>query len=149
MRCPYCAHQKTRVIDTSHDGRGGIRRRRTCAHCEERFSTYERPVLATPLLVKRDGTREEFSRDKLMSGIRVACAKRPVSASELELLVGEIEAELQQLGKAEVDSKIVGDKVIRQLKELDEVAYIRYAIVYLGLDDLDSIRNEIDRLLEE
>ena len=103
--------------------------------------------MATPMLVKRDGTREEFSREKLMRGIRVACAKRPVAAADIEHMVGEIEAELQQMGKAEVPSRLVGDRVIRQLKEMDEVAYIRYAIVYLRLDDLESIRTEIDDLL--
>ncbi len=149
MRCPYCHNEKTRVIDTSHDSRGGIRRRRVCENCEERFSTYERPILATPLLVKRDGTREEFSRDKLSSGIRVACAKRPVAAVDIERLVGEIEAELQQMGKAEVPSRLVGDKVIKKLKELADVAYIRYAIVYLRLDDLESSREEIESLLGE
>jgi transcriptional repressor NrdR len=105
--------------------------------------------LATPLLVKRDGTREEFSRDKLMAGIRVACAKRQVAAVDIERMVGEIEAELQQLGKAEVPSRLIGDRVIKHLKELDQVAYIRYAIVYLRLDDLESIRTEIDRLLSD
>jgi transcriptional repressor NrdR len=148
MRCPYCREEETRVIDTSHDARGGIRRRRQCEKCGQRFSTYERPVLATPMLVKRDGTREEFSRDKLAAGIRVACAKRPVAAVEIERMVGEIESELQQMGKAEVPSRLVGDRVIRQLKELDQVAYIRYAIVYLRLDDLESIRNEIESLLK-
>lgn len=148
MKCPYCDHTKTRVIDTSHDSRGGIRRRRVCTRCEERFSTYERPILATPLLVKRDGTREEFSRDKLMEGIRVACAKRPVAAADIERLVGEVEAELQQMGQSEVSSRVVGDRVIKKLRDLDEVAYIRYAIVYLRLDDLESIQDEIDDLLE-
>lgn len=147
MKCPYCGNEKTRVIDTSHDTRGGIRRRRLCLNCEQRFSTYERAVMATPMLVKRDGTREEFSREKLMRGIRVACAKRPVAAADIEHMVGEIEADLQQMGKAEVPSRLVGDRVIRQLKQMDEVAYIRYAIVYLRLDDLESIRSEIDRLL--
>jgi transcriptional repressor NrdR len=103
--------------------------------------------LATPLIIKRDGTREEFSREKLNAGIRIACEKRPVAASDIDRIIGEIEAELQQMGRAEVKSRLVGDKVINKLKELDEVAYIRYAIVYLGLDDLDSIRGEIDRLL--
>ncbi len=149
MKCPYCSNSKTRVIDTSHDARGGIRRRRVCTKCGERFSTYERAILATPLLVKRDGTREEFSRDKLMAGIRVACAKRPVAAVDIERMVGEIEAELQQMGKAEVPSRLVGDRVISHLKQLDEVAYVRYAIVYLRLDDLESIRSEIDQLLAE
>lgn len=149
VRCPYCRHDKTRVLDTSHDSRGGIRRRRVCVNCEQRFSTYERPILATPLLVKRDGTREEFSREKLKQGIRVACAKRPVAAADIERMVGEIEAELQQLGRSEVPSRLVGDKVIKKLKEIDEVAYIRYAIVYLRLGDLESVRDEIDQLLEE
>ncbi|MCP5098387.1 MAG: transcriptional repressor NrdR [Chloroflexi bacterium] len=147
MRCPYCHHQKTRVIDTSHDSRGGTRRRRVCDQCRQRFSSYERPILATPLLVKQDGTREEFSREKLMAGIRLSCAKRPVAAADIERIAGEVEAELQQMGKAELSSRYVGDNVIRKLKDLDEVAYIRYATVYLGLGDLESIRLEIDRLL--
>jgi transcriptional repressor NrdR len=125
-----------------------VRRRRVCEKCGQRFSTYERAVLATPLLVKRDGTREEFSRDKLEGGIRVACAKRPVAAADIERLVGEIEAELQQAGKAELPSRFIGDRVIKKLKDLDEVAYIRYAIVYLHLNDLEAVRDEINRLLE-
>ena len=148
MKCPYCDHSKTRVIDTSHDNRGGTRRRRVCEQCEQRFSSYERPILATPMLVKKDGTREEFSRDKLLAGLRVACAKRPISAADIERIAGEIEAELQQMGKSEVKSRVAGDLAIKKLKEMDEVAYIRYAIVYLGLHDLDSIRQEIDRLLD-
>jgi transcriptional repressor NrdR len=148
MRCPYCHGEESRVVDTSHDARGGIRRRRECNNCNQRFSTYERAILANPLLVKQDGTREEFNRDKLIGGIRIACAKRPVSAAEIERLVGEIESALQAMGRAEVSSRVVGDMVIAGLKEMDQVAYIRYAIVYLGLDDLRSIRDEIDHLLE-
>jgi len=100
------------------------------------------------LLIKEDGKREEFAREKLMRGIRISCAKRPVSAADIERLAGEIEASLQSMGKAEVSSRVVGDMVIAGLKELDHIAYIRFAIVYLGLDDLKSIRTEIDRLLE-
>jgi len=148
MRCPYCKHERSRVIDTSHDARGGVRRRRECENCRQRFSTYERPILATPLIVKQDGTREEFDRDKLIRGIRISCAKRPVSAADIERLVGEIEATLQARGRAEVSSRVVGDMVIAGLKDLDQIAYIRYAIVYLGLDDLGAIRGEIDRILE-
>jgi transcriptional repressor NrdR len=148
VRCPYCGEADSKVIDTNHDARGGVRRRRECLKCRQRFSTYERAVLATPLIVKQDGTREEFDREKLLRGIRIACAKRPVSAADIERLVGEIEATLQTMGEVEVSSRIVGDMVISGLKELDHVAYIRYAIVYLGLDDLKSIRNEIDQLLE-
>jgi transcriptional repressor NrdR len=149
LKCPYCAQDDTRVIDTSHDQRGGIRRRRVCGHCEQRFTTYERPILATPMIVKRDGTREEFSREKVLQGVRLACVKRPVPATDIEQLVGEVEAELQQLGRAEVSSRQVGDRIIAKLKEMDEVAYIRFAIVYLRLGDVGSIRNEIDRLLKE
>lgn len=148
MRCPYCKNERSRVVDTSHDARGGVRRRRECVNCGERFSTYERPILATPLLVKQDGTREEFDRDKLVRGIRISCAKRPVSAADIDRLVGEIEATLQAMGRAEVSSRVVGDMVIAGLKDLDQIAYIRYAIVYLGLDDLQAIRSEIDRILE-
>ncbi|HSH05925.1 MAG TPA: transcriptional regulator NrdR [Anaerolineae bacterium] len=147
MNCPHCDNHKTRVLDTSHDNRGGIRRRRECQQCDQRFTTYERPVLTTPLLIKRDGTRETFSREKLLNGLRVACAKRPVAAAEMERIVGEVEAELQRLGRAEVSSRSVGDRVISKLKEVDEIAYVRYAIVYLRLGDLESIRNEIDKLL--
>jgi transcriptional repressor NrdR len=148
MRCPHCLTDLTRVVDTTHDTRGGIRRRRECKNCEQRFSTYERPILTTPLLIKQDGTREEFDREKLIRGIRISCVKRPVSAADIERLVGEVEAALQTMGRAEVSSRVVGDMVIAGLKKLDQIAYIRYAIVYLGLDDLGSIRTEIDRLLE-
>jgi transcriptional repressor NrdR len=136
------------VLDTTHDSQGGIRRRRECLDCGQRFSTYERAILATPLLIKQDGAREEFDREKLARGVRIACAKRPVSAADIDRLLGQIETQLQKLGKAEVPSRNVGDLVIAALKELDQIAYIRYAIVYLGLDDLHSLRNEIDRLLE-
>ena len=149
MKCPYCGNGKTRVIDTSHDARGGTRRRRVCDGCEQRFSSYERPILATPVVIKRDGTREEFSRDKLISGLWVACAKRPIPASEVERIAGEIEAQLQQFGRSEIKSRHIGDLAIKKLKEIDEVAYIRYAIVYLGLSDLSSSRSESDELLRD
>jgi len=149
MRCPYCQNDDSKVIDTTHDSHGGIRRRRECLSCGQRFSSYERPILATPLIVKQDGTREDFDREKLERGIRISCAKRPVSATDIERLVGQVEAELQRLGKSEVSSRVVGDLVIKGLKEMDQIAYIRYAIVYLRLDDLHSLRNEIDHLLLE
>jgi len=148
MRCPYCHNDRSRVVDTTHDTRGGVRRRRECKACKQRFSTYERTILATPLLIKQDNTREEFDREKLIQGIRIACAKRPVSAADIERLVGEIESTLQSMGRSEVSSRVVGDMAIAGLKRLDLIAYIRYAIVYLGLDDLTAIRSEIDRLLE-
>jgi transcriptional repressor NrdR len=149
MRCPYCKHHDSKVLDTSHDSHGGIRRRRECLKCQQRFSSYERPILATPLLIKQDGAREEFDREKLARGIRISCAKRPVSAADIERMIGQVETQLQKLGKAEVSSRVVGDLVMKTLKETDQIAYIRYAIVYLGLDDLQSIRTEIDQLLED
>jgi transcriptional repressor NrdR len=148
MRCPYCQKAETKVVDTTHDSRGGVRRRRECETCGQRFSTYERPILNTPLIIKRDGTREEFERDKLMRGIRIACAKRPVTATQIDDLVNEIETFLQQAGRSEISSRVIGDKVIERLKYLDLIAYIRYASVYLQLADLHAIRNEIDHLLE-
>jgi transcriptional repressor NrdR len=148
MRCAYCGKDDAKVIDTTHDVRGGIRRRRECLDCHQRFTTYERPIVST-LVVKHDGTREEFDREKLASGIRIACAKRPVPASEIDRIVGEVEAALQQMNKPEISSRIIGDMVISALKELDHIAYIRFAIVYLRFDDLRSIRDEINALLRE
>lgn len=149
MRCPHCHSEKgTKVVDTTHDSRGGVRRRRECKQCQQRFSTYERAILATPFVIKEDGTREPFEREKLLRGLRLACVKRPVSATELDRLVGEIEATLQKMGKAEVSSGVIGDMAITGLKELDHIAYIRFALVYLGLDDLEAIRKELDKLME-
>jgi transcriptional repressor NrdR len=149
MRCPYCGAEDSRVIDTTHDARGGVRRRRECLSCKQRFSTYERPYLSSPLVIKQDGTREEFDREKLARGLRIACGKRPVPAAQIDRLVGEIESTLQQLGKAEVSSRVIGDMAMAGLKELDHIAYIRFAIVYLRMDDLRSIRDEINQLLQE
>jgi len=149
MRCPYCQNDDSKVLDTTHDSRGIVRRRRECISCHQRFTTIERPLLAIPLIIKKDGTREEFDREKLLRGIRISCAKRPVPASAIDRLVGEIETSLQRLGRSEVSSRVIGDMVIQGLKELDHIAYIRYGIVYLQLDDLRALRNEIDRLLND
>jgi transcriptional repressor NrdR len=150
MHCPHCHDISigSKVIDTTHDSRGGIRRRRECKICKQRFSTYETPILASPLVIKENGAREDFNIDKLLRGIRLACVKRPVSAADIDRLAGEIEAKLQNMGKREIQSRIIGDMVIEGLKEIDHIAYIRFALVYLGLDDLDAIRNELDRLME-
>ena len=148
MKCPYCKDDDSKVLDTSHDKRGGTRRRRLCLSCEQRFSTYERAILDTPLIVKQDGTREEFNRSKLSRGIQISCDKRPVSAADIERLIGDVESDLQAMGEIEVSSRVVGDMVIDGLKEMDLVAYVRYAIVYLRLEDLNAIREEIDALLE-
>lgn len=148
MKCPYCdADNQSRVIDTTRDLQDGIRRRRECELCGRRFSTYEKVLRATPLLIKGNGAREAFDRDKLVRGIQISCAKRPIPASGINALVDRIETHLQNMGRDEVSSRIVGDMVIEGLKELDPIAYIRYAIVYLGLDNLTSVRDMLDSLL--
>src|SRR5260370_34906174 len=119
MRCAYCQYHDSKVLDTSHDSHGGIRRRRECFKCKQRFSTYERPILAVPLIIKQDGTREDFDREKLMTGIRISCAKRPVSAEDIERLVGHIEAELQKMSKSVVSSRVIVDKCMHGLKGLE------------------------------
>ncbi len=151
MQCPHCKdpdQEGSKVIDTTHDARGGIRRRRECKNCGKRYSTYERPVLAAPMLIKKDGGREEFNRDKLTHSVQLACVKLPVSAADIDHLVGNIETALMQMEKPEVPSRVVGDMVIDGLKELNEIAYIRFALVYLGLNDLHTIRKEVDQLIE-
>ena len=147
MKCPHCGGAGSRVIDTRSSGER-IRRRRECGHCQERFTTYERVVLSNPMVVKRDGRREEFDRDKLAVGIRKACAKRPISMEDLDKMIDQVEAQVYRLGKAEIQSQIIGDLVMDRLRELDELAYILFASVYLPLSDLESMKQEVDRLLE-
>jgi transcriptional repressor NrdR len=148
MQCPYCeTEDRSRVVDTTRDKEGGIRRRRECQNCGRRFSTYERVVSDMPLLVKTTGEREAFDREKLIRGIQIACAKRPIPAAGINTLVNEIETHLQHMGRDEVSSRVVGDMVIAGLQDLDPIAYIRYAIVYLGLDSLTSVRDMLNSLL--
>ena len=150
MKCPYCgALGESAVINTTTETRGTVRRRRECQNCNQRYSTVERPLIATPLVVKASGERQEFDRDKLMRGIRVSCGKRPVADTDIDRLVDKVETYLQSLGRAEVTSTVVGDMVVKELKVLDPIAYLRYAIVYRGLDDLASVRKEIDKLVRE
>ena len=150
MQCPHCKdrdQEGSRVIDTTHDARGGIRRRRECKNCGKRYSTYERAILTAPMLIKKDGSREEFDHDKLARSVQLACVKLPVSAAKIDQLVGQIESKLMQLEKSEVPSRVVGDMVIAGLKELNEIAYIRFALVYLGNNDLQTVRKEVDSLI--
>jgi len=149
MKCPHCGETESKVIDTTHEAQeGGIRRRRECLKCGKRFSTVERVAMPGPMVAKRDGRREPFDRQKLLDGIHVSCIKRPIPGEALEGLVDSIEARMHATGKAEISAKLIGDMVMAGLKELDQVAYIRYAIVYLGLADIESVRREIDRILE-
>lgn len=147
MKCPYCGADGSKVINTGHASGGAIRRRRECKSCGARFNTFERAVMETPLLIKHDGDREEFDRDKLIHAIRMACAKRPVSAHEINQLADDIEHSLQRKGCEEVPSRLVGDMVIQGLRDLDQVAYIRYALIYFQVNSLESVLSEIDRLV--
>ena len=145
MQCPHCGHDKHKVIDTRDRGET-IRRRRQCLVCEQRFTTYEH--VAPGLLVsKRDGHREPFDRQKLLAGIRIAAVKRPVSSERMKSVANYVEDRIQRLGRAEVMSEMIGNLVLDQLADVDQVAYIRFASVYLDLNDLGEIRSEIDRLM--
>ena len=147
MQCPYCGHPHSKVTD-SRVAESGIRRRRECSSCELRFTTYER-VQAAPLMEsKQDNRREEFNREKLVAGIRKACTKRPVASRTLDKMVEDIESELQQLGHSEVSTTVLGTMVMERLRELDRVAYIRYASVYRAFQDIENFE-EVVRVLRE
>jgi transcriptional repressor NrdR len=146
MKCPYCGSPDSRVIDT-RDARGAVRRRRACKDCGRRFTTYERAILGAPQVVKRDGRREDWDFGKLLGGLRTACAKRPVAAEDVERLARQVEVEVIDQGRREIRSEEVGARVLEKLRDLDEVAYIRFASVYLPLSDLESLKREVDQLL--
>jgi transcriptional repressor NrdR len=145
LNCPFCGFNDTRVID-SRDVNDGIRRRRQCLRCELRFTTYERLQPVSLFVIKKDGRREEFRRDKLLTGIRKACEKRPLPAGAVEDMVDEIEGELYQTGKAEIAGAVIGDMVMARLKKLDHIAYIRFASVYRDFADITALKEEVDSL---
>jgi transcriptional repressor NrdR len=149
VRCPYCTKIDNRVIDSrlSKDGRT-IRRRRECLACSRRFTTYEKLEEVLPMVIKKDGRREPFNREKIISGIRKACQKRPVSTPQIEEFVDQLELYFQELGKKEVDSKEIGERVITNLKEWDEVAYVRFASVYRQFRDINEFMNELEGILK-
>ena len=150
MHCPFCKNTDTRVLDSRVADEGGsIRRRRTCSSCEKRFTTYERVEELTPLIVKKDGRREGFDRDKLLAGLKKACEKRPVSIDQMEEVVHDIERGLQEKGEREIPSTMLGEEVMRRLQQLDEVAYVRFASVYRQFKDINTFRDELNKLLME
>ena len=146
MNCPYCGYLHSKVID-SRDVNEGIRRRRQCLSCRSRFTTYERVQPASLFVIKKDERREEFSRDKLLAGIRKACEKRPLPTGAIDKLVDDIEAELYHLGKPEIPGAVIGDMVMERLKSLDYIAYIRFASVYREFTDITALKQEVDTLL--
>ncbi len=150
MRCPRCEATGTRVID-SRDLEAGstIRRRRECEACTYRFTTYERPEGARLVVVKRDGSRQEFDREKLRAGLLKALQKRPVTLDRVEAAVDDIEATLRARGDAEMPSTEVGRLATEALRDLDQLAYIRFASVYHAYDDIDTLQREVDRLIQQ
>jgi transcriptional repressor NrdR len=148
MNCPYCGHIDSKVID-SRDVNDGIRRRRQCLRCELRFTTYERLERTSLLVIKKNGLREEFKREKMLQGIQVACRKRPLAGGTPESIADEIENELYQLGKTEIPSAVIGDLVMAHLKKTDHIAYIRFASVYREFEDITMLKEAVDSLAEQ
>ena len=150
MRCPQCGARDTRVVDSRDlDEAATIRRRRECAACATRFTTYERAEAARLVVVKRDGGRQEFDRDKLAAGLRKALTRRPVPAAAAEQAADEIEAELRATGMSEVPSSRVGALAMAKLRRIDQIAYIRFASVYQSFEDLGDLKREVDTLFAE
>ncbi len=149
MKCPYCAKLDNKVIDSrlSKDGRT-IRRRRECIGCARRFTTYEKLEEILPMVVKKDGRREPFNREKITEGIKKACQKRPVSMTQIEEFVDALELHFQELGKKEIDSKEIGERVMNQLKDWDGVAYVRFASVYRQFKDINEFMSELEAMLK-
>lgn len=147
MKCPFCSHADTQVVETrmAEDG-GFIRRRRQCAHCEKRFTTYERPDVTFPAVVKKDGRRIDYDRSKLLASFNLALRKRPVSTEQIDGAVERIEEKLLALGLREIPSSRIGELVMRELKKLDKVAYVRFASVYRSFEDVDDFKSVVDEI---
>ena len=150
MKCPYCGHLENKVIDSrlSKDG-GVIRRRRDCDECGRRFTTYERIEEVLPMVIKKDGRRELFDRGKLLGGLKRACEKRPVGVEDLERIVDKVEQSLQECGDREIPTSKIGETVMKELHELDEVAYVRFASVYRQFKDINQFMDELKDILGE
>lgn len=150
MRCPFCGNTEDRVVD-SREGREGdvIRRRRECVACERRFTSYEKIEMLPFQVVKRDQRREPYDREKLMRGLRIACRKRPISEDRLERVADAIEATMMESGERETSSRALGGMVMKQLRELDPVAYIRFASVYRRFEDLEEFIHELSQLKDD
>lgn len=147
MKCPYCGYEETQVIDTREtESLEATRRRRECLKCSKRFTTYERVEEADIIVVKKEGKRERFERQKVLNGILKACEKRPIPLEKIEKVVDDVESDLRKRDSVEVESKVVGEIVMKKLKTLDKVAYIRFASVYREFEDLDRFEEELEKL---
>ena len=150
MKCPYCGEQDSKVIDSRHSEDGtSIRRRRECLSCQKRFTTYETVESLPIIVVKKDGSRQSFDRNKILNGMVRACEKRPVSMAALEAAVTDIEQVMQNSLEREISSASIGDLVMDRLKPLDEVAYVRFASVYRQFKDINTFMTELNKILEE
>ncbi len=149
MKCPHCGHEEDKVVDSrpSHDGRA-IRRRRECLECHERFTTYEYVEQLTLTVIKTDNRREPFDRTKLLQGIKLACNKRPVSTKQMETMADQVEAEINTRSKSEITSHDIGEIVMQKLRDVDEIAYVRFASVYRKFKDKEEFLEEMKKLLE-
>lgn len=148
MLCPYCKEMDSRVVDSRlASGGAATWRRRECDQCKRRFTTYERVELVLPTIVKKDGKRQPFVRDKILRSLSVACSKRPVSPEQLDEMAGSIEQELSLLGEKEVPAHMIGERVMARLKDVDEVAYVRFASVYKSFRDIDEFMREVGTLV--
>ena len=147
MRCPFCSHEETQVVETRESDEGDvIRRRRRCTGCDKRFTTYERPEVSYPTVVKKDGRRVDFEPEKLRASITLALRKRPVSTEQVDAAIERIEEKLLNLGAREVPANRIGEMVMRELKKLDKVAYVRFASVYRSFEDIDEFRALVDEV---
>ena len=150
MKCPYCGFVESKVIDSRPtDESNAIRRRRECLKCQRRFTTYEKLESISLVVIKKDQSRQQYNREKVLKGIITACEKRPVSLAQMEKIADDIESELYQAMEREVDSATIGEKVMDKLKSLDEVAYVRFASVYKRFDDIHTFMNELQELINE
>ena len=149
MKCPSCSNLENKVIDSRLNKEGNsTRRRRECLSCGERFTTYERIEKTLPFLIKQDGRREEFDREKVLSGVKKACQKRPISIQQMEALVDRVEQYCQERGEKEMSAVVVGEKVVQELYQLDDIAYVRFASVYRSFKDVNEFMVELKDMLK-
>ncbi|MBK5282874.1 MAG: transcriptional repressor NrdR [Nitrospiraceae bacterium] len=150
MKCPFCDELEDKVVDSRMAKEGEvIRRRRECLGCKRRYTTYERVEEILPVVVKKDGRRESFDRTKILAGLKKACEKRPISTATLETVTDRIEKRIQEMGETEIESRIVGEELMKELHQLDQVAYVRFASVYREFKDIDQFMDELRTLAQQ
>ena len=150
MKCPFCDELEDKVVDSRMAKEGEvIRRRRECLGCKRRYTTYERVEEILPVVVKKDGRRESFDRTKILAGLKKACEKRPISTATIEAVTDRIEKRIQEMGETEIESRIVGEELMKELHQLDQVAYVRFASVYREFKDIDQFMDELRTLTQQ